>query len=167
MSSGCSTARPRVVLVAGFASLHDAAAAARFLNERGVLADTIGVRSATQCSDGGRPRSRSRPLIYAAFGGVATGLVGSLLWTVVASDVLTAAWRVVATVFVGASAGGSIGVLTDQGLDVRFGERSGTVPWAGEDHAVVAVEASQVRDATELLRRIGVDRILVAEDRHF
>ncbi|MGH9008442.1 MAG: hypothetical protein ACRDYF_01185 [Acidimicrobiia bacterium] len=157
------------MLVAAFCSLHDAEVAARFLTDRGVPTKAIGLRRPPpRAGRGGTPRL-ARPLIYAAFGGVVTGLVGALLWSVLAPDLLTVGWRVAASTLVGASAAGSIGVLAENGLEIPF--QSG--PAAGQefgpetgDSAVVAVEESQVRHAAALLRRIGVDRILVGNDLH-
>jgi len=159
-----------VVLVAAFGSLQDAEVAARFLTDRGVPTKAIGLRRPALSSQSGLADTpkRARPLIYAAFGGVVTGLVGNLLWNVLAPDLLTTAWRVAATVFVGASAAGSIGVLAENGFDFPFQSDSAEAreigPPSSEDRAVVAVEESEVRHAAELLRRIGVDRILVGDD---
>jgi hypothetical protein len=167
MTSGLSTPRTRVVLVASFGSLHDAEAAARFLTDRGVPTRTIELSRAEPGAPSGRGVNRrfARPLTFAAFGGVLTGLGGTVLWSTFAPDFMTNGWRLIATVLVGATAAGSIGAAVDSGLELpaqddRVGP--GAVSTSiHEARAVVAVAESQVQHATGLLRRIGVDRILV------
>jgi len=171
MISGSSGRRSDLTLIAEFGSLPDANDAARFLADRGVPAETIRLSApgaehrSSRVDEGGLVL----PLIYAVVGGVLTGLAGSLVWTALAPDVLSIAWRVVASALVGASAGGSIGVAVRTGLTppVRSnpGENEAGAS-SGKDGAVVAVGRSQVDHAVALLRRIGVDRMLVREDRH-
>lgn len=172
MMSGSSAPRTRLRLVAAFGTLHDAEVAARYLADRGVTAETIGVTRPA-------PKSRSlwkgghrvsRPLLYAAYGGALTGLAGSIVWNVIAPDFLTIGWSVAAPAIVGASAAGSIGVLVDNGLEPRSqgdsaGARQIDTP-THEGAAVVAVDASSVDCAVELLRGIGVERILIRNDAH-
>ena len=171
MISGSSVPRTRVVLVAAFGSLHDAEAAARFLTDRDVPTTAIGLSRAGTDSPSGRAGNRrlARPLTFAAFGGVLTGLAGNILWSAFGPEFLTAGWWVIGSVLVGATAAGSIGVAVDSGVDVplqhdQAGERA--VTSSNEERAVVAVAACDVDRAAGLLRRIGVDRLLVGDDPH-
>ena len=170
MISSSSAPRTQVVLVAAFGSLHDAEAAARFLTDRGVPTKAIGLsRGAPDSPSGPGGNWRlTRPLTFAAFGGVLTGLVGSVLLSVFAPEFLTTGWRAIGSVLVGATAAGSIGVAVDSGLDLpvhhgRAGQRAVSSS-TNEERAVVAVAAPQVERAAGLLRRIGVDRMLVDDE---
>ena len=168
--SGSSAPRNRVVLVAAFGSLHDAEVAARFLTDRGVPTKAIGLSKAAADwpSGPGGNRRVARPVIFAAFGGVLTGFAGNIFWSAFAPEFLTAGWRVIGSALVGATAAGSIGVAVDSGLESpsqhdRAGERAVNSP-SDAERAVVAVAESQVERAAGLLRRIGVDRMLVGDE---
>lgn len=170
MISGSSAPRNRVVLVAAFGSLHDAEAAARFLTDRGVPTKAIGLSGAAEDSpsDPGGNRRVARPLIFAAFGGVLTGFVGNIVSSALAPEFLTASWRVIGSVLVGATAAGSIGVAVDNGLEDplqhdRAGQHTANSPSEAE-RAVVAVAEFHVERAAGLLRRVGVDRMLVGDE---
>ena len=161
-----------MVLVAAFGSLHDAEAAARFLTARDVPTTAIGLSGAGPDSPSGRRGNRglARPLTFAAFGGVLTGLAGDILWSVLTPEFLTAGWWVIGCVLVGATAAGSIGVAVDSGIDVPLQHDQAGIrevnPSSNEERAVVAVAACDVDRAVGLLRRIGVDQLLVGHDAH-
>ena len=172
MISSSSAPRTRVVLVAAFGSLHDAEAAARFLTDGGVPTRAIGLSRAAPDSPSGLGGNRrlARLLTFAAFVGVLTGLVGNILWSAFAPEFLTAGWRVIGSVLVGATAAGSIGVAVDSGLDVPLQDdqagQCAVNPSSNDERAVVAVAEAHVERAAGLLRRIGVDRLLVGDDAH-
>jgi hypothetical protein len=168
--SGSSAPRNRVVLVAAFGSVHDAEAAARFLTDRGVPTKAIGLSKAATDSPYGPGDNRrvARPVIFAAFGGVFAGFVGNIVGSVFAPEFLTAGWRVIGFALVGATAAGSLGVAVDSGLesplqDDQSAQRAVNSSRDAE-RAVVAVAEGHVERAAGLLRRIGVDRMLVGDE---
>jgi hypothetical protein len=159
-----------VVLVAAFGSLHDAEAAARFLTDRGVPTKAIGLSkpAADSPSGPGGNRRVARPVIFAAFGGVLAGFGGNIFWSTLAPDFLTAGWRVIGSALVGATAAGSIGVAVDSGLEDPLQDdppaQRAVKSSSDVERAVVAVAESHARRAAGLLRRIGVDRMLVGDE---
>ena len=176
MVSDSSAQRSPVELVAAFGSLHEAEFAARFLTDQGLPTDAMRLaRPALEPAvPTPRPDGRRRlalPLVFAAFGAVLLGLVGNILWNALFPDLLRSGWRVVAIMFVGASAAGSIGLLVDSGLDLRVRAGSAGPSRTGRrrsaERAVVAVrdlERSQIDYAAKLLRWVGADGIHVRGD---
>jgi hypothetical protein len=180
MVSDSSAQRSPVELVAAFGSLHEAEFAARFLTDQGLPTDAMrlarpALESPALESAVPTPRRYGRrrlalPLVFAASGAVLLGLVGNILWNALFPDLLSG-WRVVAIMFVGASAAGSIGLLVDNGLDpwARSGSArpSGTGRRRSAERAAVAVrglERSQIDHAAKLLRWVGADGIHVRGD---